>query len=79
MSNRARIIILGAITVAAGIAVTLLPRLPQAPDYHNFADQRTFLSLPNFFNVISNAPFLLVGVWGLLLVLRLLEPRGSLL
>ena len=77
MSNRARIIILGWLTVAAGIAVALLPRLPQPLDYHNFADQRTFLSVPNFFNVISNAPFLLVGVWGLLLVLGLRETAGQ--
>ena len=69
MSHRTRIIILGAITVAAGIAVALLPRIAQPPDYHNFADQRTLLGVPNFFNVISNVPFLLVGVWGLMLVL----------
>jgi hypothetical protein len=69
MSHRTRIIILGAITVAAGIAVALLPRIAQPPDYHNFADQRTLLEVPNFFNVISNLPFLLVGVWGLMLAL----------
>ena len=70
MSHRTRIIMLGAITVAAGIAVALLPRMPQSLDYHNFADQRTFLGVPNFLNVVSNAPFLLAGVWGLIVVLR---------
>lgn len=59
---------LGAITVAAGVAVAFVPRMAQPLDYHNFADQRTFLDVSNFFNVISNAPFLLAGVWGLVLV-----------
>ena len=69
MSHRTRIIMLGAITVAAGIAVALLPRMPQSLDYHNFADQRTFLGVPNFLNVVSNLPFLLAGVWGLIVVM----------
>jgi len=68
MSHRTRIILLGAITVAAGVGVALLPRIPQPPDYHRFADHRVFLAVPNGLNVISNAPFLLVGVWGWMLV-----------
>jgi hypothetical protein len=40
--------------------------IAQDPSYHQFADQRTFLSIPNALNVISNLPFLLVGVWGLM-------------
>jgi len=78
MSQRTRIIMLGAITVAAGIAVALLPHMAQPLDYHNFADQRSFLSIPNFFNVISNLPFLAVGVWGLTLVLGRRESDGRL-
>ena len=73
MSHRTRIILLGAIIVAAGIAVTLLPRVVQPLDYHDFADQRTFLAVPNFFNVISNLPFLFAGAWGLMLVRRFPE------
>ena len=70
MSQRTRLIILGVITAAAGIAVALLPRIAQPPDYHHFADQRLFLGVPNSLNVISNAPFLMAGVWGMTLVLR---------
>ena len=77
MSYRSRIILLGAITVAAGVAVALLPRIAQSLDYHNFADQRTFLGVPNFLNVISNAPFLLAGVWGVLVVLGPEEKTGT--
>jgi hypothetical protein len=76
MSHRKHIIMLGAITVAAGIAVALLPRTAQPLDYHNFADQRAFLAVPNFLNVISNAPFLIAGVWGLRLVMGLRESAG---
>ena len=71
MNHRKHIIMLGAITVAAGIAVALLPRMAQPLDYHNFADQRAFLAVPNFLNVISNAPFLIAGIWGLMLVMGL--------
>ena len=46
------------------------PLVPQDPSYHDFADKRTFLGVPNFLNVISNLPFLVGGVWGLLVVIR---------
>jgi len=74
MSHRNRIIILGAITVAAGVAVALLPRVAQPLEYHNFADHRAFVAVPNFLNVISNAPFLIAGLWGLMLALGLGGP-----
>jgi hypothetical protein len=32
--------------------------------YHQFADQRTILSIPNFWNVVSNVGFLFVGAIG---------------
>jgi hypothetical protein len=76
MSHRARIIMLGAVTGAAGIAVGLLPRIAQPLDYHQFADQRAFLGVPNFLNVISNAPFLLAGVWGFVVALDRRESEG---
>jgi len=76
MSHRTRIIILGAVTAVAGVAVALLPRIAQPLDYHNFADQRTLLAVPNCLNVISNLPFLLAGVWGLMLVLGLRAAQG---
>jgi hypothetical protein len=46
--------------------------LPQQdPDaYFDFADQRVWLGIPNFGDVISNLPFALVGVVGLLKVRR---------
>lgn len=70
MSRRARILILIGITGVVGIAVTFVPRIAQPLDYHNFADERTFLGVSNFFNVVSNVPFLFAGLWGLALALR---------
>jgi hypothetical protein len=44
--------------------------IPQDSAYHVFADTRTCLGLPNFGNIASNLPFLLVGGAGLLWWLR---------
>lgn len=56
----------------AGLAVVLcLAPIPQDPAFHDFADARTLLGVPNFWNVLSNLPFLLAGAWGLhVLLLR---------
>jgi hypothetical protein len=54
--------------IAAVLALAFLilaQPIPQDQDYHLFADQRSILGIPNFWNVISNLPFLLVGVLGL--------------
>ena len=37
----------------------------QDPRYHDFADGRTLYGVPNFWNVISNVPFLLVALYGI--------------
>lgn len=44
----------------------MLDPISQDTEYHLFFDQRTILNIPNFWNVISNLPFLLVGVAGLI-------------
>ena len=45
----------------------LLPPLLQNQGYHGFADQRTLFGIPNFWNVFSNLPFIVVGAAGLFL------------
>jgi hypothetical protein len=59
--------------VAAGIGVVslLLRPIPQPLSYHHFADQRAWLGIPNFSDVISNLPFAVVGLCGLWFLLRL--------
>ena len=39
--------------------------IPQPLSYHDFADTSSFLRIPNFLNVATNLPFLLVGYLGL--------------
>lgn len=53
--------------IAIGSLSLMLSMQPfgQNPDYHNFADRRTFFAIPNFFDVTSNIPFLLVGMAGM--------------
>jgi len=48
----------------------LVPRIPQDPRYHDFADQRTCLGVPNCLNVASNLPLLAVGILGFLFLAR---------
>ena len=43
-----------------------LPPLLQDQAYHQFADQRELFGIPNFWNVVSNLPFIAVGLAGLL-------------
>ncbi len=61
---RIRLIVIFAL---AGILPPLvLPPLKQPQSYHHFADERTLLGIPNFFNVVSNGAYLVCGIWGLL-------------
>jgi hypothetical protein len=46
------------------IAALFGPRIPQPQSYHRFIEQRTFLAIPDFSDVVSNWGFLIVGLWG---------------
>jgi hypothetical protein len=52
------------------LGLLLVPPIPQSQIYHGFADQRLLFGVPNFWNVVSNLPFILVGAMGLLWVRR---------
>ena len=60
---RKRLLVL--VSLAAIVALSLLGRIPQDPAYHRFADARAFAGISNFCNVVSNLPFIAVGVYGL--------------
>ncbi len=53
------------ICIVLAILFVWVPSIPQNPSYHLFADQRTLLGIPHFWNVISNLPFVLVGLLSL--------------
>ena len=60
-------LLLASVVLATAVAI-FAPSVPQPLTYHEFADRRTLWSIPNFFNVISNLPFLIGGAAGLLLI-----------
>jgi ceramidase len=60
-----------AVAVLFCVAVAFhFPAIPQDPAYHHFADTRTIAGIPDFWNVASNALFLVFGVMGMRFVLR---------
>ncbi|HMF89433.1 MAG TPA: alkaline phytoceramidase [Candidatus Angelobacter sp.] len=57
---------LAVLSVAAiALFLLLVPPLHQDQSYHGFADRRTILGVSNFWDVISNLPFAVVGLMGL--------------
>ncbi len=62
------------LTVAAAVAL-FVPPVAQWPEYHDFADRRAWLGVPNFADVASNLAFSLVGLLG---VIRLAGTRAPL-
>jgi len=50
---------------ALAILFIAMSPMPQGLWYHQFKDDRTLWGVPNALNVLSNIPFLLVGLWGL--------------
>ena len=75
MTRGARIGVLVGVTAAAVTAACVVPPIPQDPAYHRFADARPLASAPNGWAVLSNLPFLLVGLLGLRQVL--VAPAGA--
>ena len=47
------------------LVLLAVPPIPQSQIYHGFADDRTLFGIPNFWNVVTNVPFVVVGAMGL--------------
>lgn len=54
-----------ALTIVVVIAGLLVPRTVRPLSYHQFADERGWLRIPNFGNVASNMVFAAAGLAGL--------------
>jgi len=67
-----------AISLIAIIAMYFVNPIAQDLSYHQFADQNSLFSIPHFWNVVSNIPFLLVGVIGLLSLRNSVKLPGAL-
>lgn len=63
--------------VSVGILFLQKP-IPQVLTYHAFADARTMFGIPNFWNVVSNFPFFLIGIYGIREALRTWDLRNTL-
>jgi len=60
-----------AITIASTLIVFLHAPIPQAQDYHRFADEKVYGGIPHTLNVLSNLAFLWVGLLGLVVCRQL--------
>ncbi len=58
------VLLLSIVIGSLALMLSMQP-LGQNRDYHNFADRRAFFGIPNFFDVMSNIPFLLIGMAGM--------------
>lgn len=59
------------ISLLSLLAMFFVSPIAQDIEYHQFADQNSYYSIPHFWNVISNLPFLLVGVIGITQLLKI--------
>ncbi len=64
MQSKTRLLIAAAVLAVLAFFL-FVPPITQDQAYHFFADDRTILGIPNFWNVVSNLPFALVGLLGL--------------
>jgi len=66
---RFRLALIGVLALVALIVAAAIPRAGQNPDYQQFADQRSLLGIPHCLNVLSNAPFVVFGLAGIVWLL----------
>jgi hypothetical protein len=63
LTARQRALLLGAPLLMA-LALWVHGPIEQWASYHHFADVHALWGMPNAANVLSNLPFLVIGVWG---------------
>jgi hypothetical protein len=62
--------LLGLAALAAGLAIALVSPIPEPRIFRELVDDRTLFGIANFWNVVSNVPFLFVGACGLYVIAR---------
>jgi hypothetical protein len=76
INRNIRLAIIAVVILAAIVIIFQLSPIPQDPTFHNFADNTGRAGIPNFWNVVSNLGFLIVGLLGFVIVLRANSPFG---
>lgn len=71
MNNQLKIGTLLGLTVLALISLFFVDPIPQDIQYHQFSDQVSFWGVPNNLNVLSNIPFVVVGIIALIHLRRI--------
>lgn len=63
--QKIRIALLLGPAIVAAIGLMLYGPIPQDPSYHLFCDVRRIWGIPNFGDVVTNFPFVIIGIIGL--------------
>ena len=63
-NERLGFVLIFGILLFALIGILIQVPIAQDVNYHLFKDARTIWNIPNFWNVVSNIPFIIVGVLG---------------
>lgn len=69
-SSRCSIVLLLVSVITVLTVFSFVPAIPQELSYHNFANDNSFASIPHFLNVITNAGFIISGIWGVVILKR---------
>lgn len=70
MSTKMKVLTVLIIVAVIGTFIFIDP-VSQPAEYHDFADKKGWLGIPNFWNVMSNLAYLIPGLLGLFLVQEL--------
>ena len=73
--NIRSVILFGTALIAVIITFIFVEPLPQDPEYHKFADSRSYWEIPNTFDVLSNIALAVVGFLGIIAALKKLRNR----
>jgi hypothetical protein len=65
ISGDSRRWLLGLLVFAVVLLLVFVPPVPEPKSIRELADERSAFGVVNFWNVVSNLPFLLVGAWGI--------------
>jgi preprotein translocase subunit SecG len=68
--RRTRVMLVIAFSLITLVLLCLERPIALGAGYHVFADSRTLLGIPNCLDVLSNIPFILAGVWGVVWLAR---------
>lgn len=68
VSKKVTLLLIACVALLTTVTLSCIKPI-QLPNYHNFADQRSWLGVPHAWNVLSNVVFAFAGIWGLFLLL----------